>query len=65
MSTIIDNIADEAQGAFWDKLVELCPDITTGDFPPLAALNFNEACRQAVQIWIDANTPGVSDDEAR
>lgn len=46
-----------AQQAFWAELVRHFPEITTGDFPPLALFAFNDACLSAVQTWVSYNSP--------
>lgn len=53
----LKDIADEAQEAFWAKVVELLPECKTGDFPPEATFALNQACREAVETWYGFNKP--------
>jgi hypothetical protein len=50
-------IAEEAQHAFWAKVAEMCPEITSGDFPPESTIEFDRACEKAVEIWLRFNEP--------
>ena len=50
-------IVDVAQCAFWDAVVDMLPEVKTGDFPPDAQFAFHEACRKAVTLWREINKP--------
>lgn len=50
-----DSAASAAQLAFWDTVVEHYPAATHGDFPPDATVEFDEACRLAVERWAEYN----------
>lgn len=47
----------EAQEAFWLAFSNKYPEASTGDFPPDAAREFNEAIERATQTWLDSNLP--------
>ena len=49
------NIAEAAEEAFWSKVADMRPDITTGAFPPDASFIFTKACEEAVATWIISN----------
>lgn len=51
-----DEVAAAAQEAFWARVAELRPDITTGDLDVEAAQEFDRACRRVVRFWIEDNT---------
>lgn len=53
----LKSIAEEAQLAFWAKVVELLPECTTGDFSPEDTFAFDGACEQAVEAWYGWNGP--------
>jgi len=53
----------EAQDAFWAKIVELYPEIKTGDFPPDATFAFDTACEKALSIWLQGNRPAESEEQ--
>ena len=53
----IEKIAEEAQLAFWSKVVDLIPNATSGDFGPGETFAFNRACEEAVRIWVMWNYP--------
>lgn len=53
----IEKIAEEAQLAFWSKVVDLIPNATSGDFGPGETFAFNQACEEAVRIWVMWNFP--------
>lgn len=55
--TVIDKIAEEAQLAFWSKVVDMIPNVTSGDFGPGETFAFNRACEEAVRIWVMWNYP--------
>lgn len=46
---------DAAKDAFWDTLAKYYPEIETGDIGPEASQAFDEACNQAVLLWVDGN----------
>ena len=52
-----DEIVDAASQAFWAKVAELCPTAKTGDFPPLNEHMWDNACNDAVRVWMDLNVP--------
>jgi len=53
-----DEVAENAQLAFWAEVARSYPEIKTGDFPPDATFEFNEACRLAVKRWLIWNKKG-------
>jgi hypothetical protein len=51
-----DAVADAAQEAFWQAVVDAYPEITSGDLDPLTTNRFDEACRDTVAAWVQANS---------
>lgn len=51
----ISDVAGQAQEAFWAVVAQQFPHIKTGDFPPDAQFEFDQACRQAVKSWVRTN----------
>ncbi|MBU9118404.1 hypothetical protein KTD15_06295 [Burkholderia multivorans] len=49
--------AEKAQEVFWAEVAKSFPDIKTGDMPIQAVFQFNQACEQAVGIWVKSNHP--------
>lgn len=47
---------EKAQEEFWAIIARRFPEIRSGDFSPDAQMKFDEACEEAVRIWIDSNT---------
>jgi hypothetical protein len=54
----IDYIMEEAQLEFWKKVVELLPEIKTGDLGFGETIIFDEACIRAIEIWIENSEEG-------
>lgn len=48
-------IIQEAQDAFFGVVAKHWPEVKTGDFPPDAQLTFDNACRGAIEIWLESN----------
>ena len=48
----MDEIIERAQNAFWNVIAIAHPEVTSGDFPPDAALAFDKACKEAVRVWM-------------
>lgn len=44
-----------AQEAFWAEIAKQYPTATSGDFPPDATMEFDEACTLAVKTWTHYN----------
>jgi hypothetical protein len=42
--------------AFWEAVVQVFPDIMTGDLDPLAAVVFKLSCEKVVREWLHANS---------
>jgi len=53
----IEKVAEEAQLVFWSKVVDMIPEPTTGDFGPAETFAFDQACKDAVRIWVYYNFP--------
>lgn len=53
----IKEIAEMAELAFWEKVGELTPDITSGDCNPGIAFKFSQACEEAARHVILGNLP--------
>jgi len=51
----MNQVVEAAQMAFWAEVAKNF-DFTTGDFPPEAQLAFDEACKQAVKVWVQSNS---------
>ena len=47
----LSDIVDDAQMAFWYKVVEHMPLAQSGDFDPMSSLHFDLAIEEAIQIW--------------
>jgi hypothetical protein len=54
----INYIMEEAQLEFWKKVVELLPEIKSGDFGFDETIDFDDACTKAIEIWIENNEEG-------
>jgi hypothetical protein len=48
---------EDAQAAFWESIGRAYPEVTSGDFSPEQTMDFERACKQAVQGWLDNNWP--------
>ena len=61
MDIEIQDVVQEAENAFWEVVSNWAktthPEITTGDFPPDAAMGLQQAMTEAVQVWISGNQP--------
>jgi hypothetical protein len=55
----IKTATEVAMDAFWAKLAEQFPEITTGDLDPGAVVDFENASVTAATLWIHANRPQV------
>ncbi|HUT97326.1 MAG TPA: hypothetical protein VMW60_04325 [Dehalococcoidales bacterium] len=53
--TKVDEVIEKAQDAFWKVVAESYPEVKTGDLPPEAVLDFEEASQNAVQAWLRWN----------
>lgn len=51
----IEALADDAEQAFWQALVDARPNISKGDMDPAASERFSKACREAVRVWLESN----------
>lgn len=51
----IRKVCPEAIDAFWKVVLSHYPDLTSGDFPPNTALEFELRCRQVIAEWITWN----------
>lgn len=51
----INNIVEQAQNAFWAKVVELVPEANTGNFPQDIAERFNKSINESIKTWIRLN----------
>jgi hypothetical protein len=49
---------DQAEQAFWAVIAAAFPEIRTGDMAPDQVFNFNQACRIAVDQWVENNRRG-------
>lgn len=52
----IEEAARLAAQSFWDTIVDLFPEITTGDLGPDSVLAFQGACESVVRAWVNANS---------
>ncbi|CAK1331633.1 MULTISPECIES: hypothetical protein [Burkholderia] len=53
----IEEVAEQAQLAFWAEVAKSFPEVKSGDLPVQAVLQFNKACEQAVAVWLKSNHP--------
>lgn len=53
--TKVDEVIEKAQDAFWKVVAENYPEVKTGDLPPEAVLDFEEASLNAVKAWLRWN----------
>ena len=58
----LDEIAQEAQEAFWE-IVSRRLKLASGDFPPDATTAFDAACLTAVSTLYDWNKPKDTNDD--
>ena len=57
LKTRAQQAIEEAEIDFWSTVARFYPEIDTGDFPPCDASRFLAACADAVETWIDHNSP--------
>jgi len=62
---LIRQAADAGEGLFWDAVVQVFPWANSGDFPPDATHNFQQACNDAVEIWAKYNAPDLTPETLR
>ncbi len=60
---ITEDILNQAQQAFWEKLIEIFPQVQSGDFPPLESDKFDKDCKDAIETWLEWNHPDCEDCE--
>jgi hypothetical protein len=53
----IKDAVEKAQFEFWAVIAKEFPEVTTGDYPPDATMQFDGECLQAVTKWIEFNGP--------
>lgn len=51
----MDEVVEAAQQAFFREVASHFPEIASGDFPPMAQMLFDVACRQAIETWVTTN----------
>lgn len=59
--TRVKEARKKANQAFWAVLPEAFPEAKTGDFPPDAHFEWEEAVRAAIDVWVDINVRGEYD----
>jgi hypothetical protein len=59
---LLRSLADEAQEAFWQVIVQHYPEATTGDLSPLTAIRLQDAAENAIGEWIWANVPTTTNE---
>jgi hypothetical protein len=52
-----ESLAELALNALWSVVAGAHPEITTGDLPPDADANLNNAATDAIRVWLWANAP--------
>lgn len=57
----IKEVADIAQQIFWDVVSLNYPEVKSGDFPPDATMEFDDACETAVDRWLTWNHPALQE----
>jgi hypothetical protein len=60
--TLLRSLADEAQEAFWQVIVQRYPEATTGDLSPLTTVRLQDAAENAIGEWIHANVPTTTNE---
>lgn len=55
----IDSAVEAAKMEFWREIADQFPDAESGDFPPDATREIDEAMFRAVMRWVDYNVPGA------
>jgi len=50
-----EEVLRKAQDAFWQVVAQSYPEARSGDFPPDAEMAFDNACEQAVKVWLHYN----------
>lgn len=55
-------ICNERIGEVWSQMF---PEVRTGDFPPDAAFNLDQAIQEALEVWLDANAKSTKESEAK
>jgi hypothetical protein len=48
-------VVEEAEFAFWEVVARRTPSASSGDLPPDASFAFTQACRDAVERWVELN----------
>ncbi len=61
----IAQAAEAGELLFWDAVVQVFPWAKSGDFPPDASHNFQQACRDAVECWARYNAPTLTAETLR
>jgi len=52
-----DEVLTKAKEAFWAIVAASYPEAKTGDFPPDADIKFDDATKNAVDVWLSFNHP--------
>lgn len=52
----IQNIADEAEMAFWGTVSDMVPEADTGDLDPATSQKLQSMMQMAIKKWIELNT---------
>ena len=51
----LKQVLDDAEQAFWSEVAKGYPEITTGDFPPIALFEIQNAMEKAIRRWLMFN----------
>ena len=54
-TTRLYKVLRKAEDAFWGAVADALPEIKSGDFPPDAQFDFEEAMKDAIQTWYEGN----------
>ncbi len=57
MKEKVEEVTEQAQMAFWAEVAKSFPEVTTGDLAPDVSYIFGEACKTAIEKWVESNHP--------
>ena len=52
----LEKTMENAEYAFWEAVADAYPEVKSGDLPPCASFRFREACREAINLWLNYNS---------
>lgn len=51
----LETIIEDGMQAFFTVVKNAYPECKSGDFPPDAHFEFSSQCREALEVWVEAN----------